>query len=165
MFPTTLNLHNYLAYAVLLLVTLFTFYSLWGWLNGRKFQIRDKKFGLAAMLAVHIQFTLGLVLYLVSPTVQQAFKDFGLAMKSSSLRLSALEHPLVMLIAAVHQDKKKRLQLSPQDELYPVRHCPAAHPLPHPVGQVAWAVVRHADQQTQAHCPWFQSWEKSRPRM
>ena len=101
MFPTTLNLHNYLAYAVLLLVTLFTFYSLWGWLNGRKFRTRDKKFGLAAMLAVHIQFTLGLVLYLVSPTVQQAFKGFGLAMKSSSLRLSALEHPLVMLIAAV----------------------------------------------------------------
>jgi len=101
MFPTTLNLHSYLAYAVLLLVTLFTFYSLWGWLNGRKFRTRDKKFGLAAMLAVHIQFTLGLVLYLVSPTVQQAFKDFGLAMKSSSLRLSALEHPLVMLIAAV----------------------------------------------------------------
>ena len=101
MFPTTLNLHKYLAYAVLLLVTLFTLYSLWGWLNGRKFQIRDKKFGLAAMLAVHIQFTLGLVLYLVSPNVQQAFKDFGLAMKSSSLRLSALEHPLVMLIAAV----------------------------------------------------------------
>ena len=101
MFPTTLNLHNYLAYAVLLLVTLFTFYSLWGLLNGRKFRTRDKKFGLAAMLAVHIQFTLGLVLYLVSPTVQQAFKDFGLAMKSSSLRLSALEHPLVMLIAAV----------------------------------------------------------------
>jgi len=101
MFPTTLNLHNYLAYAVLLLVTLFTFYSLWGWLNGRKFRTRDKKFGLAAMLAVHIQFTLGLVLYLVSPTVQQAFKDFGLAMKSSDLRLSALEHPLVMLIAAV----------------------------------------------------------------
>jgi hypothetical protein len=101
MFPTTLNLHNYLAYAVLLLVTLFTFYSLWGWLNGRKFRTRDKKFGLAAMLAVHIQFTLGLVLYLVSPTVQQAFKGFGLAMKSSSLRFSALEHPLVMLIAAV----------------------------------------------------------------
>ncbi len=100
MFPTILNLHNYLAYTVLLLVTLFTFYSLWGWLNGRKFRTRDKKFGLAAMLAVHIQFTLGLVLYLVSPTVQQAFKDFGLAMKSSSLRLSALEHPLVMLIAA-----------------------------------------------------------------
>ncbi|MBT4901296.1 MAG: hypothetical protein HOB00_02895 [Verrucomicrobia bacterium] len=101
MFPTTLNLHNYLAYAVLLLVTLFTFYSLWGWLSEQKFQTRDKKFGLAAMLAVHIQFTLGLVLYLLSPTVQQAFKDFGLAMKSSSLRLSALEHPLVMLIAAV----------------------------------------------------------------
>ena len=101
MYPTLSNLHHYLAYAVLLLVTLFTFFSLWGWLNRRKFRTRDKKFGLAAMLAVHIQFTLGLILYLVSPTVQQAFKDFGLAMKSSNLRLYALEHPLVMLIAAV----------------------------------------------------------------
>ena len=101
MYPTLSNLHHYLAYAVLLLVTLFTFFSLWGWLNRRKFQTRDKKFGLAAMLAVHIQFTLGLILYLVSPTVQQAFKDFGLAMKSSNLRLYALEHPLVILIAAV----------------------------------------------------------------
>jgi len=101
MYPTLSNLHHYLAYAVLLLVTLFTFFSLWGWLNRRKFRTRDKKFGLAAMLAVHIQFTLGLILYLVSPTVQQAFKDFGLAMKSSNLRLYTLEHPLVMLIAAV----------------------------------------------------------------
>jgi len=101
MYPTLSDLHHYLAYAVLLLVTLFTFFSLWGWLNRRKFRTRDKKFGLAAMLAVHIQFTLGLILYLVSPTVQQAFKDFGLAMKSSNLRLYTLEHPLVMLIAAV----------------------------------------------------------------
>ena len=101
MYPTLSDLHHYLAYAVLLLVTLFTFFSLWGWLNRRKFRTRDKKFGLAAMLAVHIQFTLGLILYLVSPTVQQAFKDFGLAMKSSNLRLYALEHPLVILIAAV----------------------------------------------------------------
>ncbi|MBT3914094.1 MAG: hypothetical protein HOF22_13005 [Verrucomicrobia bacterium] len=35
----------------------------------------------------------------MSPNVQLAFKDFGLAMKSSNLRLYALEHPLVMLIA------------------------------------------------------------------
>ena len=37
----------------------------------------------------------------MSPTVQQAFKDFGLAMKSSNLRLYAVDHPLVMLIAVV----------------------------------------------------------------
>ncbi|SVB16822.1 uncharacterized protein METZ01_LOCUS169676 [marine metagenome] len=101
MYTTLLPLHHYLAYAVLLLVTLFTFNSLWGWLSGRDSTACDKKLGLAAMLAVHIQFTLGLILYLVSPTVQQAFKDFGLAMKSSNLRLYALEHPLVILIAAV----------------------------------------------------------------
>ena len=101
MYPTLSNLHHYLAYAVLLLVALFTAYSLWGWKTGRGFLARDKKLGLSAMLATHIQFTLGLILYFLSPNVQQAFKDFGLAMKSSNLRLYALEHPLVMLIALV----------------------------------------------------------------
>ena len=101
MYPAFFKLHHYLAYTVLIFVTLFTFYSLWRWLTGREYPARDKLLGLIAMLATHIQFTLGLVLYFLSPTVQQAFKDFGLAMKSSNLRLNALEHPLVMLIAAV----------------------------------------------------------------
>ena len=101
MYSAILNTHHYLAYAVLFLVIIFTFHSLRGWLSGRESSAVDKKLGLAAFIAVHLQFTIGLVLYFLSPNVQQAFKDFGLAMKSSSLRLSAVEHPLVMLIAAV----------------------------------------------------------------
>ena len=101
MYLPTLNLHHYLAYAVVLLVIVFTFHSLRGWLSGRESSPGDKKLGLAAFIAVHLQFTVGLVLYFLSPNVQQAFKDFGLAMKSSNLRLYAVEHPLVMLIAAV----------------------------------------------------------------
>ena len=101
MYSAILNSHHYLAYAVLLLVIVFTFHSLRGWLSGRESSAGDKKLGLAAFIAVHLQFTLGLVLYFLSPTVQQAFKDFGLAMKSSNLRLYAVEHPMVMLIAAV----------------------------------------------------------------
>ena len=101
MYSAILKSHHYLAYAVLILVTLFTFYSLWKWRTGKDATAKDRKIGLAAFIAVHLQFTIGLILYFLSPTVQQAFKDFGLAMKSSSLRLSAIEHPLVMLIAAV----------------------------------------------------------------
>ncbi len=94
-------LHHYLAYAVLLLVTLFTFNSLWGWLSGRDSTARDKKLGLASLIALHTQFTFGLVLYFESPMTQAALNDFGQAMKDSTLRLYALEHPMVMLIAAV----------------------------------------------------------------
>jgi hypothetical protein len=101
MYSTLFNLHHYLAYAVLLLVALFTFYSLWGWLAGRDSMAKDKKLGLAALIAVHTQFTIGLVLYFVSPMTQQAFQGFGLVMKNSITRLYALEHPLVMLIAVV----------------------------------------------------------------
>ena len=101
MYTTLLPLHHYLAYAVLLLVTLFTFNSLWRWLSGRDSTTCDKKLGLAALIALHTQFTLGLVLYFVSPITQTALNDFGNAMKDSTLRLYALEHPLVMLIAVV----------------------------------------------------------------
>ena len=101
MYTTLLPLHHYLAYAVLLLVTLFTFNSLWRWLSGRDSTACDKKLGLAALIALHTQFTLGLVLYFVSPITQTALNDFGNAMKDSTLRLYALEHPLVMLIAVV----------------------------------------------------------------
>ena len=101
MYTTLLPLHHYLAYAVLLLVTLFTFNSLWRWLSGRDSKACDKKLGLAALIALHTQFTLGLVLYFVSPITQTALNDFGNAMKDSTLRLYALEHPLVMLIAVV----------------------------------------------------------------
>jgi len=101
MLNAILNSHRYLAYVVLLLVILFTFHSLRGWLTSRESSAGDKKLGLAAFIAVHLQVTLGLVLYFLSPTVQEAFKDFGNVMKSSSLRLTVVEHPLVMLIAAV----------------------------------------------------------------
>ena len=53
MYTTLLPLHHYLAYAVLLLVALFTFYSLWGWLSGRDSTACDKKLGLAALIAPH----------------------------------------------------------------------------------------------------------------
>lgn len=76
----------------------------------------DKKFSLFALIATHIQFVLGLILLFVSPFTKSAFSDFGAAMKDSTLRLYAVEHPLTMLIAVVlvtiaHSKTKKRIAL------------------------------------------------------
>ncbi len=96
-----LNLHHYLAYAVLLLVAGVLSRSFWAWRKGLDFTAQDNKTSLFVIIATHTQFTLGLISYFVSPMTQQAMNDFSLAMKDSTLRLYALEHPLVMLIAAV----------------------------------------------------------------
>ena len=93
--------HHYLAYLVLVLLALVTALSLKGWLQGRDYRPMDKRLGLCAMLATHIQFTLGLGLYFVSPFTTTAMHDFGAAMKNSELRLYAVEHPTVMLLAVV----------------------------------------------------------------
>ncbi len=98
---TILDLHHYLAYLVLLLVAGVLSRSFWAWRKGLNFTAQDNKTGFLVILATHTQFMLGLISYFVSPMTQQAFDDFGLVMTEPTLRLFALEHPLVMLIAVV----------------------------------------------------------------
>ena len=67
-------------------------------LTGKKeFTEKDRKLGLFGLIFSHIQLLLGIILYFVSPMVQ----SFGVAMKDSTLRLYALEHPLINIIAIV----------------------------------------------------------------
>jgi hypothetical protein len=70
----------------------------------------------------------------------------GLATKDSTLRLYALEHP--MRCCRRRLDHKlvliktnKPTSTLPAKELHSVVHRAAAHPLPHPVGQVAGPAV------------------------
>ena len=61
------------------------------------FEFQTKGIALFAMIAMHIQAAIGLVLYVISPTVQ-----FGAStMKDSTLRFFAVEHLAMMLIALI----------------------------------------------------------------
>ena len=66
-----------------------------GWKGNKEFTEGDRKLGLFTMLAFHIQFLGGLLLYFISPKV--VFAD-GM-MGDSILRFFALEHFLMMAIA------------------------------------------------------------------
>lgn len=61
----------------------------------------DRLTGLVAMIAMDVQLTLGIILYVISPTVQAAQADMGAAMKNAELRFFAVEHGLMMIIAVV----------------------------------------------------------------
>lgn len=87
--------HSGWAYLVLLLLLVAVVNAIIGLTSKKEFTAKDRKIGLFALIATHIQFLVGLVLYFVSPLGKAAFGQ----MSNAALRLTSLEHPLVNLIA------------------------------------------------------------------
>ncbi|MBK9592337.1 MAG: cytochrome B [Crocinitomicaceae bacterium] len=92
---------------ILLLVAIFKAFS--GWKSKRDFTAGDKKIAMFAMIAFHLQWTVGLVMYFTSPKV--AFVP-GM-MKDSMLRFFAIEHifgmTLAMALLTIGYSKSKKL--------------------------------------------------------
>jgi heme A synthase len=93
------HLHSGIAYLALLALVLVIFYALFGSLSGRKFTEKDRKIALIALILSHTQLLVGLILYFVSPLGFSLLKGGG--MSDAAARLTALEHPLVNIIAVV----------------------------------------------------------------
>lgn len=87
--------HSGVAYLALLFLVIVVINAFVGLAGNKEFKEKDRKLGLFALIFCHIQLLLGIILYFVSPLVQ----GFGVAMKDSTLRLYALEHPLINIIA------------------------------------------------------------------
>ena len=89
--------HSGWAYLALLLLFIASLNSLSGYLTKKEFTPKDRKIALFALISMHIQLFVGLILYFVSPYGKESF---GL-MEDAALRLTSLEHPLVNIIAIV----------------------------------------------------------------
>ena len=87
--------HSGWAYLALLLLLFAVVNSFMGLTSKKLFTAKDKKIALFAFIASHIQLTLGLILYFVSPL---GFQSLG-QMANAELRLTSLEHPLINIIA------------------------------------------------------------------
>jgi hypothetical protein len=68
-----------------------------GMKKGSTYTDKDRKLGLFTLIAFHLQFVGGLILFFVSPKVQFV----GGMMGNKMLRFFTVEHTLMMLIAAV----------------------------------------------------------------
>lgn len=102
MYPTIQMLHSLTAYVVLVLLFVALLNAIMGSIKKSDFSPRDFKLTLWALIATHIQVVLGLVLYFISPLGIKSFSSNGAqVMKDATLRLFAVEHISVMLIAAV----------------------------------------------------------------
>lgn len=92
--------HSGLAYLALLALVLVIIWALVGAVSGREFQEKDRKIALIAFILCHIQLLVGLILYFVSPLGYSLLAGGG-AMADATARLTALEHPLINILAIV----------------------------------------------------------------
>jgi len=92
--------HSGLAYLALLAIIIVILWSLVGALSGREFQEKDRKIALIAFILCHVQLLVGLILYFNSPVGYDLLSGGG-AMADATARLTALEHPVINILAIV----------------------------------------------------------------
>lgn len=93
--------HSYIAFAALILLIVASINAIIGMSSNKEFKDGDRKLSLFALIFTHIQLLIGIVLYFVSPMVQTFKLPMGEVMKNADLRLYAIEHPLINIIAVV----------------------------------------------------------------
>ena len=95
------NVHSYWAYLVLAILIFAVINAILGLSKKKQFTDKDIRIGLFALIVCHIQLLIGLVWYFMSPWFSALTEDVGGVMKEKSLRLLAVEHPVMMILAIV----------------------------------------------------------------
>ena len=99
MYSATLLIHSLLRWVVLAAGLAAAGRGIAGW-GGRAWTPSDAKMGLFFIIALDLQFLLGLLLYVfLSPNVGLAFQNPGAAMRDPVLRFFFVEHLIGMFIA------------------------------------------------------------------
>ena len=87
------NTHSLTAYIVLLTLCFAVINAGLGWWQKRKYEKKDLRIGLFALIFTHIQVSLGLILYFVTPLFQSWSAMGAGVMKDAYLRKMLVEHP------------------------------------------------------------------------
>lgn len=95
------EVHSYWAYLVLLILIFAVANAIIGLTQKKQFTDKDLRIGLFALIATHIQLLIGFVWYFMSPWFDLLTSDAATVMKTKEVRLLAVEHPLMMIIAIV----------------------------------------------------------------
>ena len=89
--------HSGWAYLALLLLVITVLNSVLGMVSKKEFSSKDRTIALLGLIFSHIQLLVGLVLYFISPLGKAGLSE----MSNAAIRLTALEHPLINIIAIV----------------------------------------------------------------
>ena len=96
MYEIIKQIHSGWAYLAFLLLLIAVVNSIIGLISKKEYTAKDKKIGLYALGAIHIQLVIGFIIYFVSPV---GFSGFS--MSDSALRLTSMEHPLINILGIV----------------------------------------------------------------
>lgn len=99
MYTGLVHLHSAWRYVVVLLLIVSIIKAFVQWFGNNPFTSADKKIFLFAMISVHIQLVIGLILYFISPYVQ--FGDMATVMKTPELRYWTVEHISTNIIGII----------------------------------------------------------------
>lgn len=117
-------IHSKWAYLVLLVLVLATFNAIIKFFGDKEFDAKDFRISLFALITMHIQLLIGIVLFFMKDyfsTIEQ-IGGMGELMANKALRNLVVEHPLTMIIAVAlvtigYSKHKKKLTSKPKFKL------------------------------------------------
>lgn len=95
------DIHSYWAYLVLAILIFTVVNAIIGLKQKKEFTDKDLRLGLFTLIVSHIQLLIGLGWYFMSPWYKTLKANGSEVMGDKALRLLAVEHPLMMVIAIV----------------------------------------------------------------
>lgn len=114
-------IHSKWAYLVLLVLIIATFNALIKFFGDKEFDAKDFRISLFALITMHIQLLIGIVLFFMKDYFSTIEQVGGMSevMKNSALRNLIVEHPLTMIIAVAlvtigYSKHKKKLTSKPK---------------------------------------------------
>lgn len=114
MYDIIKTLHSYWAYLVLFTLLVGVINAFLGRFGKKEYNAKAFRIALFGLIVSHIQLLVALILYFVSPMFDNWSEMGGEVMKSASVRLYLVEHPLVnilgvALITIGYSKHKKKL--------------------------------------------------------
>lgn len=101
MYSTLLTLHSFIRWLVLISLLLAIFFAYKGWLSQKQFSKFDNSVRHWTATIAHIQLTIGVWLYFISPITNYFLHNYSDAVHKREIRFFGMEHSLMMLIAIV----------------------------------------------------------------
>lgn len=99
MYYTLIVLHSLVRWLVLVVLLLAIYRSWRGWLGRKGFTKWDNTLRALTITLAHVQLTIGVWLYLVSPLIKSFLHNYSTTVGIRGIRFFGMEHSLMMILA------------------------------------------------------------------
>jgi uncharacterized membrane protein len=101
MYPILLSIHSLVRWLVLLTLIYAIYRACRGWLKNKEFTSFDNTVRHTTATVAHVQMTIGVILYIISPVVDYFLHNFKEAIHERQFRFFGMEHSIMMLTGII----------------------------------------------------------------